>query len=168
MTTLESIKDLDKWKNSEQFRAHVDHWARRVRVTPKRVYVRPMAKKWASCSTNGLLSFNTQLLSESPEFGEYVIVHELLHLKTPNHGKLFKSLLTAHLPDWRERVQKTSTHPRSLHTNEIKVRRKGSNTLGLTREQIDVKRAYARKRAQMIKEDTWKTRKSKTDASATV
>jgi len=67
-----------------------------------------MTTKWASCSTNGLVSFSTQLLNESPEFGEYVIVHELLHLKIPNHSKLFKSILTAHLPDWKERAGLTA------------------------------------------------------------
>jgi predicted metal-dependent hydrolase len=35
-----------------------------------------------------------------PAFREYVIVHELLHLKVPNHGKLFKSLLRAYIPNY--------------------------------------------------------------------
>ena len=35
-------------------------------------------------------------------FQDYVIVHELVHLKIPNHGRLFKSLLSAHLPEWRK------------------------------------------------------------------
>jgi len=36
------------------------------------------------------------------EFCDYVIVHELLHMKVPNHGKLFKSLMFAFLPDWEK------------------------------------------------------------------
>jgi predicted metal-dependent hydrolase len=35
--------------------------------------------------------------------GEYVIVHELVHLLAPNHGKVFKSSMAAYLPDWEER-----------------------------------------------------------------
>jgi predicted metal-dependent hydrolase len=62
-----------------------------------------MKNKWASCSTRGLVSFSTELLEEDQKFGEYVIVHELLHLKIPNHGKLFKSLLRAYLPVWKAR-----------------------------------------------------------------
>jgi predicted metal-dependent hydrolase len=69
-----------------------------------------MRKKWASSSNNGFVTFNTQLLGERRDFGEYVIVHELLHLKVPNHGKLFKSLLTAHIPDWKQRIEKTGHH----------------------------------------------------------
>jgi predicted metal-dependent hydrolase len=38
--------------------------------------------------------------------GEYVIVHELAHLLGPNHGKLFKSFMTAYMPDWEEREQR--------------------------------------------------------------
>jgi predicted metal-dependent hydrolase len=63
--------------------------------------VRPMKKKWASCSTNGNLNFNDKLLNIDRELGDYVIVHELLHFNTPNHGRLWKSLMTAYLGDWK-------------------------------------------------------------------
>ena len=42
------------------------------------------------------------LSSQDVEFQNFVIAHELLHLRVPNHGKLFKALMTAHVPDWRE------------------------------------------------------------------
>jgi predicted metal-dependent hydrolase len=44
------------------------------------------------------------LLEETGAFREVVIVHELLHLLMPNHGKLFKSLMNAYVPDWQRRV----------------------------------------------------------------
>jgi predicted metal-dependent hydrolase len=59
-----------------------------------------MRRKWASCSTNGHLNFNTELLDLDPELRDYVIVHELLHHFVPNHGKLWKSPMRAHLGDW--------------------------------------------------------------------
>ncbi|MHB1434664.1 MAG: M48 metallopeptidase family protein [Thermoplasmata archaeon] len=82
-----------------RFRAEVDEWARRLKVNPSAVHLRPMTKKWASCSSGGLVSFSTRLLVEDGTFRESVIVHELLHLKIPNHGKLFKSLIRAYLPN---------------------------------------------------------------------
>jgi predicted metal-dependent hydrolase len=79
------------------FKAEVAAWARKVGVEPKRVILRPMTRKWGSCSTTGRLTFDTGLLRETADFRKQVVVHELLHLKVPNHGKLFKALLRAHL-----------------------------------------------------------------------
>jgi predicted metal-dependent hydrolase len=56
-----------------------------------------MRRKWASCSTAGNLNFNSELLDLDHELGDYVIVHELLHFSTPNHGRLWKSRMMAHL-----------------------------------------------------------------------
>ena len=81
------------------FKAQVTQWAQKLRVRPRQVRIQRMRRKWASCSTGGTVSFSTDVLAERPAFREYVIVHELLHLKVPNHGKLFKTLLRAYLPD---------------------------------------------------------------------
>ncbi len=90
-----------RWQDAEHFRSHITDWANRIEVRPKSIQIRPMKNKWGSCSTRGHVSFNTRLLEEDQTFGEYVIVHELLHLRIPNHGKLFKSFLRAYLPDWQ-------------------------------------------------------------------
>jgi predicted metal-dependent hydrolase len=81
-------------------KAQVAEWTTKIRVKPRQVRVQTMLRKWASCSTGGTVSFSTEVLSQPPAFREYVIVHELLHLKVPNHGKLFKTLLRAYLPDY--------------------------------------------------------------------
>jgi hypothetical protein len=64
-----------------------------------------MKTKWASMSTTGRLTLNTDLLTLPQELAEFVIVHELVHLLVPNHGKVFKSFMYAYLPDWEEREQ---------------------------------------------------------------
>jgi hypothetical protein len=64
-----------------------------------------MKNKWASCSTNGNLTFDSALLDMRKEIGDYVIVHELLHFRVPNHGCLWKSLMRAHLGNY-ELVEK--------------------------------------------------------------
>ena len=68
--------------------------------------VRPMRRKWASCSTAGNLNFNRDLLALDREVADYVIVHELLHFSVPNHGKLWKSLMRAHLGDYEKMEQR--------------------------------------------------------------
>ncbi|MGY6555493.1 MAG: M48 metallopeptidase family protein [Wenzhouxiangella sp.] len=83
------------------FKARVRAWADKLDVDVVWLGVRPMRNKWASCSTNGHLNFNTELLDLDQALWDYVIVHELLHFSVPNHGKLWKSLMTAHLGDYR-------------------------------------------------------------------
>lgn len=72
-------------------------WAKRIGVTPKEIRIRPMKSKWASCSSNGRLTFNSEILQQPASFRREIIVHELLHLKVPNHGKLFKNLMRTYL-----------------------------------------------------------------------
>ncbi len=79
------------------FKAEVEAWAKRIGVHPREIRLRPMMRKWASCSTKSRVTFNNDLLRQPARFRAEAIVHELLHLKVPNHGKLFKSLLRAHL-----------------------------------------------------------------------
>ncbi len=81
-------------------RGQVDWWASKIGVTPARVQVQQMTKKWASCSPGGRISLSKDLLREDTAFQQVVIVHELLHLRVPNHGKLFKSLMNAFVPGW--------------------------------------------------------------------
>ena len=84
----------------EQLKAEIARWAAAMKVKPVQIRVQRMTKKWASCSNRGWVCFSTDLLLESGAFQEYVIVHELLHLQVPNHGKLFKSMMNAYLPGW--------------------------------------------------------------------
>lgn len=88
------------------FHAEVAAWARRIGVYPKEIQLRAMKRKWASCSSRGRITFDPALLQQPARFRAKVVVHELLHLKVPNHGKLFKTLYRAHLPEdqWVESV----------------------------------------------------------------
>jgi predicted metal-dependent hydrolase len=52
------------------------------------------------------LNFNTELLDPDSELSDYVIVHELLHFATPNHGKLRKSRMMAHLGDHEQLAER--------------------------------------------------------------
>ena len=85
------------------------YWADRIGVKVREVHLRSMQRKWASISTNGRLTLNTDLLSLPETLTEYVIVHELVHLLIPNHGKLFKGYMSAYLPDWEERQDRLNS-----------------------------------------------------------
>ncbi len=77
----------------EDIKKEVLNWAKKIGVSPKEIHFRQMKRKWASCSSRGRLTFDISLLNESAEKRTEIIVHELLHLKYPNHGKMFKLML---------------------------------------------------------------------------
>ena len=109
---------MKTWRDKEEFKARVLEWANKLNVKARCLAVRPMRRKWASCSTAGNLNFNSDLLALDRQLGDYVIVHELLHFSVPNHGKLWKSLMRAHLGDY-ERISerlRVAVVPKKLHT----------------------------------------------------
>ena len=83
--------------SSEKFKQDVRDWAKEIGVEPKEIHIRKMTRKWASCSSKGRLTFDPSLLKEPEQVRSEAIVHELLHLKYPNHGKMFNALLKTYL-----------------------------------------------------------------------
>jgi predicted metal-dependent hydrolase len=81
----------------EEFKAEVRAWAAKLEVEPAAIHITDMRRKWASCSTRGRVTFATDLLAQPKAFRREVIVHELLHIKIPNHGPLFRALLSTYL-----------------------------------------------------------------------
>jgi predicted metal-dependent hydrolase len=103
-----------KMPGRQKFRVRILEWATKLDVKATAIYIRPMRRKWASCSTAGTLSFNDDLVSLPRALGDYVIVHELLHFSVPNHGKLWKSLMRAHLGPY----EKYEARLRSISTRQ--------------------------------------------------
>ena len=87
----------DRPMTSEALKEEVLTLAKIVDVTPKEIHVQSMKHKWASCSSKGRLTFDKTLLDQPEKVRTKIILHELLHLKYPNHGKMFKSLLATYL-----------------------------------------------------------------------
>lgn len=89
-------------------------WALRLKVNPHQVVVADMPKKWGSCSPDGVVTFADELAEADEAFQDYVIVHELLHLRYKTHGKRFQAMMTALVPTWRE-LERQSTHSTERH-----------------------------------------------------
>jgi predicted metal-dependent hydrolase len=93
----------------QQLKRRVMAWALRLKVNPERVDITEMPNKWGSCSSDGVVTFADELATANESFQDFVIVHELLHLRYPTHGKRFQAMMSAMVPDWRE-LERSSQH----------------------------------------------------------
>lgn len=86
---------------ADEVRQRVLGWAVKLRVNPKLIRIQAMRRKWGSCSLKGTITLAADLVDKDRPFQDYVIVHELLHLRYSTHGRVFRAVLGAHVPGWR-------------------------------------------------------------------
>ncbi|SRR6266567_480226 len=100
---------LEGWyaeKAAERFRESFDrNWPyfEKLSLAAPRLQVRRMRKRWGSLSKGGVLTLNTDLIRAPRECIDYVITHELCHLKCPDHSTVFYAFLEKMMPDWAKR-----------------------------------------------------------------
>lgn len=108
-------RGLEAWYRRHAARRlpeRVAHWAPRVGVAVPAVAFRVQRRRWASCDRHGTLRFNWQIIQAPMALIDYVVVHELVHLRHKDHSKAFWGLLGRALPDYerrRERLQRLGT-----------------------------------------------------------
>jgi hypothetical protein len=83
---------------ADELRRRTHAWAVKLRVNPKIVRVQEMRRKWGSCTSRGTITLAAELADQESRFQDFVIVHELLHLRYSSHGRVFKALLRAYVP----------------------------------------------------------------------
>lgn len=93
----------------------VDREARRLGLDYRSLAIRDQRTRWGSCSRNGNLSFSWRLLVAPPEVLEYVVIHELCHLREPSHQKPFWRLLETARPGWQAQAWWLREHGQELH-----------------------------------------------------
>ncbi len=82
---------------AQEFKGEVSAIAERIGVTVGQVQLRRMKRKIASCSSKGRLSFDPSILKRPLEEKRGIILHELLHIRYPNHGAMFKLMYKTYL-----------------------------------------------------------------------
>ena len=90
-------------KALERIKKRVAYFAPKVGVTPLSVEVKEIGYRWATCSPNGKLSFNWKCMMASPKVIDYIVVHELCHLRHLDHTDAFWNEVDKVLPDFTER-----------------------------------------------------------------
>ena len=81
----------------------VAHYSRIMGLTPTGITVTGAEKRFGSCSGKNRLCFSWRVMLYPPEAIDYVVVHELAHIKHKNHGREFYALVASVLPDYRHR-----------------------------------------------------------------
>jgi predicted metal-dependent hydrolase len=92
--------------------------AERLGLSFRSIAIRDPRTRWGSCSRKGNLSFSWRLAVAPPEILEYVVVHELCHLREPSHQKAFWRLLSAARPGWQEQARWLREHGQEVHDYE--------------------------------------------------
>ena len=90
----------------------IEHWQRRLGVQMNRLFVQAMSRQWGSCNpATRNIRLNTQLAQKPRTCLDYIVLHELAHLRVPSHGEEFVALLDSLQPDWEERRRLLNAFP---------------------------------------------------------
>ncbi len=100
----------------EKLPAKVAHWAQRLGVRPSGFRVTSARTRFGSCSSKGSLCFSWRLMRYPEEAIDYVVLHEVAHLKHLNHSPAFYQLIASHMPDYRRRQQLLKAIPTDSKT----------------------------------------------------
>ena len=96
---------LESWRKeqlSQAIELLLSRWEPRMELKVASVSLRRMKTRWGSCTPSARkIRLNTALASTPEELLEYVLVHEMAHIRQPNHGPIFWSIVAEHLPDWK-------------------------------------------------------------------
>ncbi|WP_156303040.1 M48 family metallopeptidase, partial [Methylogaea oryzae] len=99
---------------ADHTRRMVQHHAVRHGLHPRSIAVRDQKTRWGSCGPRGDININWRLILAPPPVLEYVVVHELCHLRHRNHAKPFWDLVEDHLPQYREQRRWLKQHGHAL------------------------------------------------------
>ncbi|MGD0279569.1 MAG: SprT family zinc-dependent metalloprotease [Smithella sp.] len=102
-----------KKKAGEHISARVEHFSRELNLQPRATRITSAQQRWGSCSEDNSLAFSFRLIMAPPEVIDYVIIHELMHIRQKNHSSKFWNLVVGLMPNYKE-------HRRWLRDNNHK------------------------------------------------
>ena len=97
---------IERWYRREAsawLAGRVEHYSPQLGVRPSRVTIRGQRSRWGSCSGKGTVSLNWRLMMVPAALADYVVVHELCHLRHMNHSPHFWEMVAGVVPDYRQR-----------------------------------------------------------------
>jgi len=110
-TALESWMKLQARQLAEQW---IDKHSPTHRLVPRGLRIKTQKSRWGSCGPHNDINLNWLLILAPPPIMEYVVVHELCHIRHKNHSRDFWQLVAAHLPDYLQHRQWLKQHGAGL------------------------------------------------------
>jgi predicted metal-dependent hydrolase len=101
----DTLKQFYRERAQSFFEEKVEEYAEEMDVEYESVSVRNQRTRWGSCSAKKNLSFNWRLVMAPEDVAEYVVVHELAHLKEKNHTKTFWRIVREHMPEYKQKAE---------------------------------------------------------------
>ncbi len=103
---IEEARDLFiKWykeEAKERIIGRIDYYSKRLQLFPKGVKITSAKYRWGSCSRDDRLSFSWRMIMASFSIIDYILIHELVHIKEKNHSKRFWNYLESVHPDYKK------------------------------------------------------------------
>jgi predicted metal-dependent hydrolase len=109
-----ALETLYRRKARETFDKRATQYADEMDVEFNKIEIRNQRTKWGSCSTSGTLGLNWRLMMAPIEMVDYIIIHELAHLREPDHGDSFWSLVAEYDPEYEKHARWLTEHSAEL------------------------------------------------------
>lgn len=114
-STVERVlENVYRREARDHFTERADHYTEEMDVEYGTIEIRNQRTKWGSCSTTGTISLNWRLMMAPPEMVDYVVVHELAHLREANHRDEFWSLVAEYDPEYEAHARWLDEHGTGL------------------------------------------------------
>jgi len=112
------LRNFYRRRAREHFTDRTEAYASQMDMEYKQIEIRNQRTKWGSCSTTGTLGLNWRLMMAPPDVIDYIIIHELAHLREPNHTKSFWSLVAEYDSNYEAHARWLEEHSVQLIFSE--------------------------------------------------
>lgn len=115
--TVKNMRRYEKYKEQARTLVHqrLTYYNAFYNYPFGRVSIRDQKSRWGSCSSKGNLNFNYKIIFLPIELVDYIVIHELCHLKEFNHSKRFWTLVEKQCPDYKKKIKELHKATRQLH-----------------------------------------------------
>lgn len=109
-------KTLERWYRKEAeilLKERTLHFTEIMGVVPREIIIKQQKNRWGSCDSHNIIRYNWKVIMAPADLIDYLVVHELAHIREKNHGKAFWEYVASILPDYQERRRRL----KSFHTH---------------------------------------------------